>query len=147
MDWGAVSTKYNLLDKQSFSICDGSMWASLVIAKGSRDDKVDGAVIGVSNKEYIALSNREQSYQLKEVTSLFEAANKSAIIPSQKIYAFFPKDDLTAKENPNDSIFIREKYFQDVSLALKSLGHSGLSKPANIPLREAYLINEQIVTF
>ena len=144
LDWGEFSKKKNLLNKQSFSLVDDSVWASIIIVKSEISDNVDGAIIGLSNKDYIAIRNREKSYYLKDVTSFISVFNENVALPTQKVFSFFPMNEKSENEVSPNNICIRKKYFYDISLALKSLGHKGLKKPNRIPLREAYLINEQV---
>jgi glutathionylspermidine synthase len=144
MKWGAISERKNLLDTQSHSISDGSLWASLVVVKGADTDRVCGAVIGVTNKEFISLKNRELNYDLADVTRHITTKNRSSHLPRQKICTFVPKNE-EAEPRYDRKIYIREGYFKSVSMALKKIGFSGLRKPpSEFSLRKAYLINEKI---
>lgn len=142
LEWGACSNKRNLLDKGAFAIQDGSLWASLIAVSDSASEQVEGAVIGVSHKGLVALKNREVNYRLEDVTRLISKKEPEALLPEKKISAFLPSGDSPGKNA--DVKYIRKKYFRDISLALKSLGFSGLKKPPGFVFREAYLINEII---
>jgi glutathionylspermidine synthase len=143
IQWGAFSERHELLDKHVHSIQDGSVWASLTAAKGEPNDKVPGAIIGVSNLGYVALRNRERHYILKDVTSSITLLGDGYELPGKRIMAFLPKNETVAKE-PNQTCFIRRQYFNNISSVLKKLGFKGLSVPPGLQLRTAYLVNEQI---
>jgi len=144
MEWGAASKRRDLLDKKSFSLSDGSMWASLIAVKATGNEGVDGAVIGLSNKDYIAISNREKNYRLREVSGHVSTMSDEAELPQQEVFAFFPINEASDKKDFSSNVFVRKKYFDDISLSLKALGHKGLKKQKAPPLKEAYLIDEQV---
>jgi glutathionylspermidine synthase len=141
--WGALSKRNELLDKDSRSIQDGSVWASLTAVKGHSTDRVPGAVIGVTNLGYVALRNRERHYILKDVTRSVETLGNNSELPGDRIMAFLPKAE--PEDLPTSAIrYIRREYFNAISTVLKKLGFKGLHVPPGFELRTAYLVSEQV---
>ena len=142
-EWGAFSKRDELLDKNSRSIQDGAIWASLTAVKGQASDRVPGAIIGVTHLGYVALRNRERHYILKDVTKSITTLNDASELPGARIMAFLPKRE--HKQKPEtDKIYIRRQYFESISAVLKKLGFKGLSVPSGFVLRAAYLVNERV---
>jgi len=91
LEWGAFSKRNELLDKDCKSIQDNSTWASLTAVQGSLNDKVPGAIIGVTNIDYVALKNREYHYLLKDITQFIEKLDDDTKLPNGRIMVFLPK--------------------------------------------------------
>ncbi len=142
-EWGAFAKRDELLDKDSRSIQDGAIWASLTAVNGQVTDRVPGAVIGVNHLGYVALRNRERHYILKDVTKSITTLNSESELPGARIMAFLPKQE-HAKGPTTDKIYIRRQYFESISTVLKKLGFKGLSVPKGFALRSAYLVNERV---
>jgi len=142
LEWGAFSKRNELLDKDCKSIQDNSTWASLTAVQGSLNDKVPGAIIGVTNIDYVALKNREYHYLLKDITQFIEKLDDDTKLPNGRIMVFLPK--IIQNEQNNSEIYIRKQYFDTISIALKKLGFNRLSKPKYFKLKSAFLINELV---
>lgn len=142
LSWGAISPRGNYLNKDFTAVSNEDNWASLVVTPSTkRDSKVAGALIGVSNKEKNALKARESNYKLVNVTQQILPMG-DVTIPEKQIWTFMPKE--IPPQQHETKAYVREKYFQDISDALSSLGHERLVPPAHYQLRESYLIAEQV---
>lgn len=142
--WGAARTEWDFIDRKGRPVVRAEKWVSLVAVRSSPENSVPGAVLGLSNRGYFAIVNRERRYRQAEVRAKVDpAAEGEAHLPDKPIFAFLPRNDEYGPLDDSPTL-IRRTYFRGVSQALRKLGLKRLSKPKRSKLSNVFLVSERM---
>lgn len=144
LGWRSFSEHNDFIDGNGRRVIKKYKWLSLVVEQ-SDTKKVDGALIGVTEKGYTALINRERNYEEVNVRSAISASEKDIIIPDTPIYCFIPKLNNKYKMVNIEQLAIRKKYLTTVQSALLGLGHRKIEKPKHAQIIDAYHPHDALV--
>lgn len=145
--WGAVNDRRDYVTRGRTLVAPESKWLSLAIARGDKNAHVQGAVIGVSNSDFLALVARERNYRPYSVRTELLTLRSGAYLPKQEVYAFLPKDQEVAEREklPPASAFVRKEYFDQICTALRDMGHQPeVPIPRSARLRDVRLLEDVV---
>ncbi|MFS4456675.1 gamma-glutamylcyclotransferase family protein [Maribacter sp. 2304DJ31-5] len=112
--WINVGPQINMIDNEWNSFEFNDYGALNLFYTKEIKDKVDGAIIQVTNEELKKLKDRERNYKLKNITS--DIIFKKKFMGYSEIYTFISDIDNF------DHFVIRNEYFESIKNTLSSLG-------------------------
>lgn len=114
VEWINTGLRVNMVDHDWNSLEFNDYGALNLISTNNLKDKVNGAIIQVTNDELKKLKDRERNYKLKNITSDIDINKKSSI--DSEIFTFI--SDI----NNANYFILRDEYVENIKKSLKCLG-------------------------